>query len=272
MMNASYLLQTGRFPEIHPAAMVLFVTFLVISIVFRKAFCGWLCPIGTISERLWKYGRKTFGRVFFPPRWLDVPLRALKYLLLALFVWAVATMSAASVKSFLASPYGLIADVKMLDFFRHMSETAAVVIGMLVLGSFFVPNLWCRYLCPYGALMGIASLASPLRIRRRTEVCIDCAKCAKVCPANFPVDRLVQIRSAECIGCLECVAVCPSEGALFLAAGRSRPVNAYVFAAAILVVFVGAVGIAKASGHWHSAIPDSIYRQLIPLAGELGHP
>ena len=115
-------------------------------------------------------------------------------------------------------------------------------------------------------------MASPLRIRRRTEVCIDCAKCAKVCPANLPVDRLVQIRSAECIGCLECVAVCPSEGALFLAAGRSRPVNAYVFAAAILVVFVGAVGIAKASGHWHSAIPDSIYQHLIPLAGGLGHP
>lgn len=272
MMNTSYLLRTGHFPEIHPAAMVLFVTFLAISIIFRKAFCGWLCPIGTISERLWKYGRKTFGRVFLPPRWLDVPLRALKYLLLALFVWAVATMSAASVKSFLTSPYGLIADVKMLDFFRHMSQMAAVVIALLALGSFFVPNLWCRYLCPYGALMGVASLASPLRIRRKIEVCIDCAKCAKACPAQLPVDRIVQIRSAECIGCLECVAACPSEGALFLAAGKSRSVSPYVFAAAVLTAFVAAVGIARVSGHWHSTIPDSIYQHLIPLAGELGHP
>src|ERR1035437_8790231 len=40
-------------------------------------------------------------------------------------------------------------------------------------------NFWCRYLCPYGALMGLVSLASPLRIRRETSLCIDCGKCAK---------------------------------------------------------------------------------------------
>jgi polyferredoxin len=272
MMNTSYFLQTGSMPQIHPAAMVLFVTFLVISIAFRKAFCGWLCPIGTISEQLWKCGQKTFRRVFFPPRCLDIPLRGLKYLLLGLFVWAVGTMSAASIKAFLSGPYGLIADVKMLDFFRRMTPLTAVVIGLLVPGSFFVPNLWCRYLCPYGALMGLGALLSPLRIRRNAALCIDCAKCAKACPSNLPVDRLVQIRSAECIGCLDCVAVCPSEGALFLAAGRSRRVSPYALGAAIVTVFVVAVGAAKVAGHWHGPIPDAVYERLIPLAAELSHP
>ena len=272
MMNASYLLQTGRVPEIHPAAMVLFLAFLTISIAFRKAFCGWLCPIGTISEQLWKYGQKTFRRVFFPPRWVDIPLRSLKYLLLGLFVWAVASMPSADIKSFLASPYGLIADVKMLDFFRSITSVSATVIGTLVIGSLFVPNLWCRYLCPYGALMGLGALLSPLRIHRDLVSCIDCAKCAKACPSALPVDRLIQIRSAECIGCLECVAVCPSEGALFLSTRNRRRVNSHFLGAALVVVFVVIVSAAKLTGHWHSPISDAVYRRLIPVAAQLGHP
>ncbi|MCC6537282.1 MAG: 4Fe-4S binding protein [Bryobacterales bacterium] len=272
MMNASYWLQTGEVPRIHPAAMVLFLAFLAISLIFRKAFCGWLCPIGALSEQLWKAGRDVFRRSFFPPRWLDIPLRSLKYVLLGLFVWAVATMQADSIRAFLMSPYGLVADVKMLDFFRRMSQTAAIVIGVLVIGSVFVPNFWCRYLCPYGALMGLASLASPLRIRRDAAVCIDCATCAKVCPSNLPVDQLVQIRSAECLGCLDCVAVCPSEGALFLGPTRTRAIRPQALAAGIVLVFVAAVGVAKWTGHWESPIPDGVYRRLIPQAGELGHP
>ena len=82
--------------------------------------------------------------------------------------------------------------------------------------SIFIRNFWCRYLCPYGALMGLASLLSPLWIKRDPDKCIDCAKCAKACPSHLPVDTRLQVRSAECLGCLECVAVCPAEGALEL--------------------------------------------------------
>ena len=49
-------------------------------------FCGWLCPVGTLSEYLWKLGRDTFKRNFLLPRWLDIGLTSLKYLLLAFFV------------------------------------------------------------------------------------------------------------------------------------------------------------------------------------------
>jgi len=271
MMNTSLWLQTGNVPVIHPAAMVLFLAFLTISILFRKAFCGWLCPIGTISEQLWKLGRDTFRRVFFPPKWLDIPLRGLKYILLGLFVWFAGAMTAESIEGFLTSPYGLVADVKMLDFFRHMSQTAAIVIGVLVVGSMLVPNMWCRYLCPYGALMGIAALASPLRIRRVPSACIDCAKCAKACPSNLPVDRLVQIRSAECLGCMECVAVCPAKGALYLGT-KKRAVSPAFVAAAVAAVFLCAVGLARVTGHWHSPIPEHVYKVLIPEVASLGHP
>jgi len=48
-------------PIIHPAAMYLFLGFLLMSILLKKAFCSWLCPVGTLSENLWKLGRRLFG-------------------------------------------------------------------------------------------------------------------------------------------------------------------------------------------------------------------
>src|SRR5215472_10468538 len=208
LMNLKYLLLAGQVPAIHPAAMFLLITFLAISFLLRKAFCSWLCPIGTISEYLGLLGQKIFKRNFRLWRWLDIPLRGLKYLLLGFFAWAVANMSAAAMEDFMHSPYGVIADVRMLNFFRYLGETAAIVLAVLVIASVLIQNFWCRYLCPYGALLGIVSFFSPLRIRRSEQACIDCAKCAKVCPSNLPVDKLVSIKSAECTGCLECVAVC----------------------------------------------------------------
>ncbi len=278
LMNLKFWLSTGHLPTTHPAALFLLITFLAMAFLLRKAFCSWLCPVGTLSEYLWRAGRQVFGRNFPLPRWLDLPLRSLKYLLLGFFAWAVANMSADAVEQFMRSPYGAIADVRMLNFFRNLGETAAVVLGILVLASILVQNFWCRYLCPYGALLGLAALPGPLRIRRSESACIDCTKCAKVCPSALPVDKLISIKSAECTGCLECVAVCPSEGALHLALPRwTRSPNdgrlpAWAVAVAIAALFFGIVGYAKSSGYWDGDVPDYIYRQLAPRASAVDHP
>jgi polyferredoxin len=278
LMNFKYWIATSRIPATHPAAFFLFITFLAIAFLFRKAFCSWLCPIGTLSEYLWRAGRKIFRRNFQLPRWIDIPLRGLKYLLLGFFVWAVANMSAAAIEQFMHAPYGAIADVRMLNFFRDLGETAAIVLVVLAVASVLVQNFWCRYLCPYGALLGIGSFASPFRIHRSEQACIDCAKCAKVCPSALPVDKLITIKSAECTGCLECVAVCPAEGALDMSLPRwTRLPNdgrlpAWAMAVGIAVLFVGIVGFAKAAGYWNGDVPDYVYRQLVPQANEVSHP
>jgi len=186
LMNFKLLLLTGKVPSVHPAAMFLFIAFVLMSLLLKKSFCSWLCPVGTLSEILWKLGRRVFKRNLRLPRWADLPLRGLKYLLLAFFVFIIGSMSAAALQGFMSTPYGLLADVKMLNFFRNMSLTAAIVIGLLVLLSIVVENFWCRYLCPYGALMGLVSLLSPVRIRRDQQACIDCAKCAKAARPTCP--------------------------------------------------------------------------------------
>lgn len=271
LMNLNYLLSTGRIPDVHPAALFLLLAFVAMSWLFRKAFCSWLCPVGTISEWLWQGGRELFGRTFAAPRWLDIPLRSLKYLLLGFFLWAVASMTPADIVGFLASPYGLIADVKMLNFFRHLGTAGAAVILGLMVASVFVKNAWCRYLCPYGALLGTVSLVSPTRIRRDPDACVDCGKCARACPSLLPVDRLGAVTSAECTGCLECVSACPARGALDLAAG-SRPIRPVAVAFGVALVFVGVVAWAQLTGHWQTHVSDERYHELIPNASEFGHP
>ena len=295
LMQLKYVVMSGQLPRVHPAAFFLFTAFLLMSWLLRKSFCSWLCPVGTFSEYLWKLGRFIFRRNFALPRWVDIPLRGLKYLLLGFFAYAVYGMSALAIEQFLASPYGLIVDVRMLNFFRYLSGTAAYVVLGLVVASIFVQNFWCRYLCPYGALLGLAALASPVRIVRRESSCIDCAKCAKVCPSALKVDKLVQIRSAECTGCLECVAVCPAKETLVVSGfphfpksgkygphdphlpkagnyGPPRAVPVWAFAAGIAVIFFGLVGYAKITRHWDTQVPQQVYLRLVPAASEQGHP
>ena len=278
LMNLKYFLTTLEVPRIHAAGMFLLAAFLTISIVFRKAFCGWLCPIGAVSEWLWKLGRDTFRRHKFLrkqalPRWLDLPLRSLKYILLGLFGYAVGSMPADAIATFLQGPYGMVADVKMLNFFRFMPTATAVTLAILILASVFVKNFWCRYLCPYGALMGLGALLSPVRIRRNPEACIDCAKCAKACPAVLPVDQLVQIRSAECTACMECVAVCHAEESLKLSISVTRRrVPGWAVAAGALVIFGSAYSYANYMGYWDTHLPERLYFELVPRANEFSHP
>jgi polyferredoxin len=272
LMNLKVLLLSGSVPTLHPAGMFLLIAFLAASWIFRKSFCGWLCPVGTVSEYLWRLGRGTFGRNFRLPRPADIALRSLKYILLGLFLYAVGSMPVPAIRAFLSGPYGLVDDVKMLNFFRFLGVSGGGVIAILAIASVFIQNFWCRYFCPYGALMGLAALASPLRIRRDPGLCIDCAKCAKACPSVLPVDRLIAIRSAECTGCLECVAVCPAAAALCLSTPRGKRAPAWVVAAGIAALFVGICGFARLTGHWQTNLSGSAYFELITHANEFTHP
>ncbi len=274
LMNTKAFLLTGAVPEIHAAGMFMLIAFVGISFLLRKSFCSWICPVGTLSEWLWQTGEAVFGRTFALPRCFDIPLRSLKYVLFGLFAYVVVTMPVPAIVEFLTSPYGLIADVKMLDFFRRMGQTTAIVLAVLVVLSLVAKNFWCRFLCPYGAMTGLVALVSPTRIRRDPVECIDCAKCAVACPAGLPVDTALSIRSAECTACMSCVAVCPAAGALDLRAGFRRPrvLQPWMVAAAIAVIFLGIVGYARLAGYWHTDLPDALMSDLIPRAAEFGHP
>ncbi|MDD2310763.1 MAG: 4Fe-4S binding protein [Desulfuromonadaceae bacterium] len=273
LTSLKYWLVSGEIHPVHPAALVIFLSILLMSLLAKKSFCSWLCPVGTFSEAAYKVGRKLFGRNFRIWRWLDITLRGIKYLLLLIFVKLILMdMPTEALAGFLDAPYWAVSDVKMLHFFTRMSITTMVVLAILTFFSLLYKNFWCRYLCPYGALLGLASLVSPFKIRRDEAGCTGCQRCSAACPSDLPVHSCRAVSSPECTGCLACVAHCPEQNVLAMQPlFWKQPLPAWVYPAVVVLIFMAGIGAGMAGGHWHSSLNYSDYQRLIPLVPYLSH-
>ena len=265
LMSVKYFVHTGVVHPVHPAGFVLLLAFVGVSLIAKKAFCSWVCPVGLISEWLGRFGNWGLGKNLRLPRWLDVSLRGLKYLLLAFFLWAILKMPAIAIEQFLDSPYAKVADVKMLHFFRHLTPFALGVLLALFVLSTIIRNFWCRYLCPYGALLGLTSLLAPWKITRHAEACIDCERCDRACPSSLPVMTSTRVRSDECVGCMECVRVCPRPAALGLELPKAVPapyrrLSPARAAALVLALTLMPIAAAKVAGMWAGSVSEGEYR------------
>jgi Pyruvate/2-oxoacid:ferredoxin oxidoreductase delta subunit len=270
LITAKYWLQTGSISMVHPAALFILIAIIGVSVVVKKAFCSWLCPVGTLSESLWMLGKKIAGRTFAVPPWLDYPLRSLKYLLLVFFGYAIWNMDVEGLRNFIYSPYNKMADIKMYLFFAEISTFALGAIVALMLLSVFIRNFWCRFLCPYGALLGIAGWLSPLKITRTASTCIDCELCTKACPSNINVHKAGRVWNDECTSCLACVQACPVRDTLEMRARKQGPaVPSWVVGGLIAGVFVAVTGLAMLAGTWQNGIGREEYRRRF---GELDRP
>lgn len=277
MMSLYYFFISGNIHPAHPAGLVIFVAILSISFVFGKSFCSWVCPIGFISESLGDFGEKIQKKLFKKriqmPKFLDYPLRSLKYLLLGFFVNAIfISMTAAALKYFLDSPYNIISDVKMYYFFANISQFSLIVIAVIMLLSVVFRNFWCRYLCPYGALLGIFSLLSPLKIKRNKESCIDCNLCAKACPSFIKVDKVSTVFSDECSTCMSCVDVCPVKDTLDLkpVVGNKKFSKKWI-AAGVVGIYFTVILTGMISGYWQNDVSKDQYINLYNQKNSIDH-
>ncbi len=260
LISLKYWLQTGIINGVHPSGLFILIAIIGTGLLLKKAFCSWLCPVGTLSEALWLLGKKLFRKNFTPRGWLDYPLRSIKYLLLLFFVFTIGQMDAPALQAFIQSPYNKVADVKMFLFFAQISTFALWMIIVLMILSVFIRNFWCRYLCPYGALLGALSWLSPLKITRNRSTCIDCELCTKACPSNIKVHAAGRVWSDECMSCLECVEVCPVKQTLEV---RSTVPNTripnWIFGGLVAGLFVAITGLAMVIGHWQNEISRDEY-------------
>jgi len=272
LMSFRYFILTGVVNQIHPSGFFIFIAVLLISMIMKKGFCSWICPVGYVSESLYQLGAKMFGRNFELPKWIDLPLRSLKYMLMAFFLITISMLSVVELNNFIYSDYNKVADIKLYLFFAHISTFSLIAIGILIVLSLLYKNFWCRYACPYGALLGITSLVSPLKIRRVDQTCIDCGKCADACPSLLPVDKLDVVNSAECMSCYSCVEACPIKNTLTMSVtSASKGLSQKKYAFLLLGIYFGIVGVAVFAGLWQNSISGAEYIRLFKDIAGIGH-
>lgn len=193
--------------KIHESSFVLMVIGFLLAILFGPVFCGWVCPLGTVQEWVSSLGRKLFRRRFnhFVPTKLDNILRYLRYLVLAWVLYMTAATGTLIFAEY--DPY--------FALFNFWSDEVALS-GLAILGvtlglSLFVERPWCKYACPYGAVLGLSNLFRVFSIRRSETTCKADGACSILCPMNIPVDSQTTVRDHQCISCLECTseAICP---------------------------------------------------------------
>ncbi len=261
LMAARRLIETGQWDVVHPAGLTLFLAIALMALLFRKGFCGYICPVGFVSNLLGRLGER-LGLNRTPPRKLELALQAIKYIPLALLgYFSLFAMSVDEIEAFMGAPFNMVADSSMLFFFLRTSTTTLIVVGVIVAASLVVRNAWCRFLCPYGAFLGLFALASPVAVRRDAATCTSCRRCQRVCPSAIAVHQKTRVNSPECLGCTACIEACPQKDCLHLAAAGKR-VPFWTVAAGCLVVLLGAYAWAGYTGHWTSEIPPAMLRRF----------
>ena len=239
------------------SSVILMGLVLGIAVVFRRSFCGYLCPLGAIQEFFGKIGGLFFGRKRpSVPAAVDRPARYLKYVVLA--VIAVWSWQAASL---VIRPYDpwvawmhLTSPELLTEFWAGLA-----VLGVSLAGSLVYDRFFCKYLCPMGGFLGAISRFSLFKVRRNADTCTDCKACDKACPVNVSVSTAIVVNDAECIDCGECVNACPVKGTLAIStAGGPRSgktLQPLVVLGIVVALTVGVIGLTSVTGSFAWSIP-----------------
>jgi polyferredoxin len=236
------------------APMALGIITLVLAVALGRAWCGWVCPMGTVLD--WTPSRRQPGNPGVSPRWsqakyfvffaviIGAVLGSLSLAFLDPITLLFRTVASGILPGLSRAVGGMETWLYGIAALRPVAEWADGIFGNWLASSqpFYLPNLallaffaavlglnaarprfWCRYICPLGGFLGLISKVSFIRHRVDTEKCISCRKCAAVCPTGaIEPENKFRAEAAECTACLACLEACPVKAISF---GRPEKVE-----------------------------------------------
>ncbi|WP_455382486.1 4Fe-4S binding protein [Salinispira pacifica] len=204
--------------KIHESSFILMYIVFGLALLFGPVFCGWVCPFGTVQELIGKIGRRLFRKRFnrFIPAAVDKPLRYLRYAVLAWILYMTAVTGKLVFEEY--DPY-----YALLNFWTsEVSIIGLVILAVVVVASLFVERPFCKYACPYGAVLGLTNFVRIFKIKRNVKSCTNCKACTRACPMNIDVANKSTVRDHQCISCYECTSErsCPVPATVAMQVGR----------------------------------------------------
>jgi polyferredoxin len=192
-----------------PLNLSILLAVVVLTIITKRTFCGWVCPLGAIAEWIARLADKIWKKRPQIPKSADRYLRFLRYPVLAIILYYTYMIGDLVFRGY--DPFYIV--------FSGMGHGTLgwISIGTLavfVIGSFFQRMFFCRYLCPLAAVLDPFSKIGLVRIRRNSETCTDCTVCNKRCHFGLEPMAMHKVSHRDCVNCLECVEACPVEDCL----------------------------------------------------------
>ena len=234
---------------------------LLYSILFGRMICGWVCPFGLIQELLYKIRTPKLGKNRFTRL-----LSYLKYVLLVFFVFIIPVMYAfrdTPLPAFckyicpagtLEGGIGLLSNAVNASYFSMLGPLFTwkflLMVSMLV-GCVFLFRLFCRFVCPLGALYGLFNKISLFGVAVEQPKCTGCGMCVNHCKVDIR-----HVGDQECIACGECIDVCPTKaiswkGMKFLPRKNFDSKGLKTVTRAISLVVLAAVLVGAVAYYWN---------------------
>lgn len=192
------------------------------ALVAGRAFCGWMCPLGTVQDLLAGWASRLTGEKrhvpgkrspallpFHLPASIDRRLRMLKYGgLVLVMIGSLFTVY---------PPLHEFCAVRAIFSF-HMTPLLGLSLAAFLLISILVERAFCKYFCPLGAFLAVFNKISPLRIVTEPQRCTHCGRCDIEC--SMGIEQVPDnTRDLECIRCLDCLDTCARDGSLTIRIG-----------------------------------------------------
>ena len=242
-----------------PTSFLILVT-LGLTVVFGRAWCGWLCPLGTvldltqfkevhqdggISDAGWRSVKYLiFFSILTAALFTNLTLLALDPLTiffrtLSVTIWPAIDSMVRAIERFLYQIPILQNKLTSLDellstsilpsqptYYRDITLFLAFFIAILLLNR-LASRFWCRYLCPLGGMLGLVSKLSIFKRKVSTD-CSQCGLCSRHCPTGaIQPEKDFSSDQGECIICMQCVENCPRSATKFPARLSADSWNSY---------------------------------------------
>jgi polyferredoxin len=191
------------------SVVLLFLAYALLTYVFGRFFCAFLCPLGAALDLLALLRRKARPRRFaFKPGAL---WRGFAPIAILLLLWAGVTL-----------PFGLLEPYSLLAGKSLSPWLPSVTLAIVLVSGYLMGRAFCNSVCPAGFVLGLIARDSRFRLRL-SEGCVSCGACERVCPASCVSVKDKALDPGRCVLCLECVSVCPNGSLGYAWAKRPLP-------------------------------------------------